>query len=303
VQGIGADAAVLRLDPGELRGIAIATDGNGRWCALDPAEGARRVVAEAARNVACTGAAPVAATNCLNFGSPERPEVMGQFRDVVAGMGEACRALGTPITGGNVSFYNQTGEVAVHPTPVVGVLGVHPDITRSTPAVAPAHRLAVLLVGAPPTAPAELAGSQWDWVVNRRIAGRLAPVDLALEARLHRLLSLGRSRGLLASAHDVATGGLLAALVEACGSDVGVTVQLPDGATEHGWWFSEAPSRVVVSTADAAGLAALAAEHDLACEPIGLTTRARRLVGGSLDLDLDELAAAQARVLPDLLGP
>jgi phosphoribosylformylglycinamidine synthase II len=301
VQGPGGDAAVLRLDPAAVRGIAIATDGNGRWCALDPAEGARRVVAEAARNVACTGARPVAATNCLNFGSPEKPEIMGQFRDVVAGMGEACRALGTPITGGNVSFYNQTGDSAVHPTPVVGVLGVHPDITASTPAAFPAHRLAVLLIGAPTVD--GLAGSEWDWVVNGRIAGRLAAIDLAREARLHTVLSLARAEGLLASAHDVSTGGLLTSLVEACGTDHGVTVQLPAGVPEHQLWFSESPSRVVVATADPGGLDQLAREHDLDVVVLGQTTRARRLVGGSLDLDLDEIAAAQARVLPDLLGP
>ncbi len=301
VQGPGGDAAVLRLDPASIRGIAIATDGNGRWCALDPAEGARRVVAEAARNVACTGAAPVAATNCLNFGSPERPEIMGQFRDTITGMGEACIALGTPITGGNVSFYNQTGEVAVHPTPVIGVLGVHPDVSASTPAAFTAHRHAVLLVGAA-TVPG-LAGSEHDWVSNQRIAGTLSPIDLALEKRLHTFLAVARSNGLLASAHDVSTGGLVTSLVEACGTDLGVTLSLPDDVAEHQMWFSESPSRVVVSTTDAESLVHLATEHDLQVAPIGMTTRARRLVGGSLDLDLDTVAAAQARVLPDLLGP
>ncbi|HUG85150.1 MAG TPA: phosphoribosylformylglycinamidine synthase subunit PurL [Euzebya sp.] len=300
VQGPGGDAAVLRLDPGAIRGIAIATDGNGRWCTLDPAEGARRVVAEAARNVACTGAAPVAATNCLNFGSPERPEIMGQFRDTITGMGEACIALGTPITGGNVSFYNQTGDVAIHPTPVIGVLGVHPDVTASIPAAFPAHRLAVMLVGAPTTP--GLAGSEWDWGTSRRIAGRLAPMDLALEKRLHTFLAVARADGLLASAHDVSTGGLLTALVEACGTGHGVTLQLPTDLPEHQTWFSESPSRVVVSTADAKRVDALAREHDLHLRPIGLTTRARRLVGGSLDLDLEAVAAAQSTVLPDLLG-
>ncbi|CAN5442106.1 phosphoribosylformylglycinamidine synthase subunit PurL [soil metagenome] len=305
VQGPGGDAAVLRLDPAAVRGIAIATDGNGRWCALDPAEGARRVVAEAARNVACTGAAPVAATNCLNFGSPERPEIMGQFRDTITGMGEACTALGTPITGGNVSFYNQTGDTAIHPTPVIGVLGVHPDVTASVPAAFPAHRLAVLLIGAP-TAPG-LAGSEWDWVTSTRIAGRLTPIDLALEARLHTFLAIARADGLLASAHDVSTGGLLTSLVEACGERHGVTLSLPaqgpTGLPEHQWWFSESPSRVVVSTADPKRLDALAREHDLAVSVSGQTTTARRLVGGSLDLNLDVVRTVQAAVLPDLLGP
>ncbi|MGI9017013.1 MAG: phosphoribosylformylglycinamidine synthase subunit PurL [Euzebya sp.] len=301
VQGPGGDAAVLRLDPGSARGIAIATDGNGRWCALDPAEGARRVVAEAARNVACTGARPVAATNCLNFGSPEKPEIMGQFRDTITGMSQACTALGTPITGGNVSFYNQTGDTAVHPTPVIGILGVHPDITASTPAAFAAARHAVMLVGAA-TAPG-LAGSELDWVLNQRIAGTLAPIDLELEARLHIFLSIARSDGLLASAHDVSTGGLLTSLVEACGTDLGVTLQLPRNVAEHQVWFSESPSRVVISTADVRAVDRLAREHGLEVLPIGMTTKARRLVGGSLDLDLDVVAAAQAGVLPGLLGP
>src|SRR5690606_9336112 len=159
---------------------------------------ARRVVAEAARNVACVGAEPVAATNCLNFGSPERPEVMGQFRDVVAGMGQACRALGTPITGGNVSFYNATGDTAIHPTPVLGVLGIVADVTRTVRATFAREGDAVLLLGAP-TAPG-LAGSEWDWVVNRRVAGRLGRIDLDLEGRLHRLLAAGAEAGAWASA-------------------------------------------------------------------------------------------------------
>ncbi len=301
VQGIGGDAAVLRIEDRNRRGIAIATDGNGRWCALDPAEGARRVVAEAARNVACTGALPVAATNCLNFGSPEVPEVMGQFRDVIAGMSHACTALDTPITGGNVSFYNQTADTAIHPTPVVGVLGVHPDVTQSTPATFAAPRHAVLLVGAPTRA--GLAGSEWDWVCNQRIAGALDPIDLALERRLHRFLNIARTEGILASAHDVSTGGLVTALVEACGDGLGVTCQLPTHLPEHQIWFSEAPGRVVVSAPDARAVDALAREHDLDVRPIGMTTAARRLVGGSLDLDLDAVAAAQGAVLPALLGP
>ena len=300
VAGIGGDAAVLRLEPGVKRGIAMATDGNGRLCALDPTEGARRVVAEAARNVACTGATPVAATNCLNFGSPERPEIMGQFRDVITGMGEACIALGTPITGGNVSFYNQTGDVAVHPTPVMGVLGIHPDVTRPLGSTFTGAGHAVVIVGAR-TAPG-LAGSEWDWVTNDRIAGRLAPIDLALEKRLHAFLAAAAEGDVVKSAHDIAEGGLLANLVESCGAELGVTVDLPDGLPESQLWFSESPSRVVVSTDDIRGLQALAVEHDLHLEPVGMTTTARRLVGGTLDLDLDDLAPRRARVLPDLFG-
>jgi phosphoribosylformylglycinamidine synthase len=300
VQGPGGDAAVLRVQEGKKRGIAIATDGNGRWCALDPAEGARRVVAEAARNVACTGATPVAATNCLNFGSPERAHVMGQFRDTITGISQACEVLGTPITGGNVSFYNQTGDVAIHPTPVIGVLGVHPDITASTPAAFSAADQSVLLVGAPTAA--GLSGGEWDWIINNRIAGAVGPIDLQLEARLQRFLAAAHGAQMLASAHDVAVGGLVTSLVEACDARWGVDVDVAAGIPEHQWWFSESPSRVVVSTPDPGSVEDLAAQHDIHATHIGVTTTARRLRGGSLDLDLTEVRDAQAKVLSDLLG-
>lgn len=301
VQGPGGDAAVLRLQDDGVRGIAVATDGNGRWCSLDPAEGARRVVAEAARNVACTGAVPVAATNCLNFGSPERPEIMGQFRDTIAGISQACAALGTPITGGNVSFYNQTGPVAVHPTPVIGTVGVHDDVTAATPATFRATGDTIVVVGAGTTA--GLAGSEWDWVVNRRIAGTLAPIDLETEARLHRFLHDAATDGAIHNAHDISDGGLLTSVVEACGADLGAQIDLPAGVEEHQLWFAETPSRVVVSTSDVDGLTARARAQRLAVTVLGTTTATRRLTGGHLDLDLDVVAAAQAGVLDTLLGP
>ncbi|MGH8887692.1 MAG: phosphoribosylformylglycinamidine synthase subunit PurL, partial [Egibacteraceae bacterium] len=188
VLGPGADAAVLRLglDGGAGRGVAVAVDGNGRWCALDPCEGARLVVAEAARNVACVGAAPVAATDCLNFGSPETPEVMGQFRDTVRGLAQACAALGVPVTGGNVSLYNQTGEDGIHPTPVVGVLGVLDDVSARVGGVFACPGDVVVLVGA--STRAGLGGSEYVWRVHGRVAGRPPRVDLDEERRLHGLL-------------------------------------------------------------------------------------------------------------------
>ncbi|MBA2317739.1 MAG: phosphoribosylformylglycinamidine synthase subunit PurL, partial [Euzebyales bacterium] len=301
VQGPGADAAVLRLphadgrpDPAGRRGIALATDGNGRWCALDPEEGARLVVAEAARNVACTGAEPVAATNCLNFGSPERPEVMGQFRDTVAGLADACGALGTPITGGNVSFYNQTGDTAIHPTPIVGVLGVHDDVTRAVGNHFTDAGDAVLLIG-DPTRPG-LAGSAYEQAVNHRLAGRPARVDLDAEAALHRVLLGAAGEGLLRSAHDVATGGLLATVVESClpgglGAELAPEAALPD----HQWLFSESPTRVVVSvrTADVERLADRCAGLGVGCHRLGTVTDGRTVVFGEA-LALPLAAAAEA---------
>jgi phosphoribosylformylglycinamidine synthase subunit PurL len=309
VQGPGADAAVIRLPHADgtpnrdgRRGIALATDGNGRWCALDPLEGAKLVVAEAARNVALTGAEPVAATNCLNFGSPERPEIMGQFRDVIAGLAAACEALGTPITGGNVSFYNQTGETAVHPTPILGILGVIDDVTTAVGNAFVAADDALLLIGAP-TRPG-LGGSEHDWVANGRIAGRPPRVDLDAEARLHRLLREAAGRGLLRSAHDVATGGLITAVVESClRGGLGADLVPEEGIAPHQWLLSESPTRVFASAVDARGLRDLCAEHGVPVHVLGAVTAARSVrVGDWFDLDLDAAEEAVRTGMPAALG-
>jgi phosphoribosylformylglycinamidine synthase II len=308
-QGCGASAAVLRLPapdgwgalPAGTRGVVISTDGNGRWCALDPELGARLVVAEAARNVACTGARPVAATNCLNFGSPERPEVMGAFSATVDGMSAACAALGTPVSGGNVSFYNATDDQAIHPTPVVGVLGVIDDVSAAVPVAPPGPGLVVCVVGA--DARPGLGGSEYLWATAGRIAGPPPPIDLDEERRLQALLVAAGGAGLLRSAHDVATGGLLTTLVEVCGDRWGAHVDVDATPPIHQWLFSEAPSRVVV-TVDPARVDELeraCADAALTCRRLGAVTGDRTLrVGDALQLDLDGLAAARARVLPDL---
>ena len=308
VAGPGGDAAVLRL-PGAgggapPAGIAVATDGNGRWCALDPAEGARLVVAEAARNVACTGAEPVASTNCLNFGSPERPQVMGQFRDVIAGMSEACDALGVPVTGGNVSFYNATGSDDIAPTPVLGVLGVLADVTlRVGSAFLTAGDL-VITLGAP-TRPG-LGGSEHLWVTQRRVAGRPPSIDLAEERALQRLLVVAAREGLLRSAHDIAAGGLFTCAVEsALAGRLGVRLTPEPGQPARQWLFSESPSRVLatVRPADAAVLGARCAEHGVALRQIGeVTADPIMAFAGLFDLDLDDLARRHDRALPEALG-
>jgi phosphoribosylformylglycinamidine synthase len=312
-QGPGADAAVLRLpDPrptaallegtAENRGVAVATDGNGRWCALDPAEGAKLVVAEAARNVACTGARPVAATNCLNFGSPERPEIMGQFGAVIAGMGQACSALGTPITGGNVSFYNQTGDTAVHPTPVIGVLGTIHDVTAAVGVAFESTGDAIYLLGAP-TRPG-LGGSEYLWRMTGRIAGRPPRIDLDAERRLHELLATVTE--VLSSAHDVSTGGILVTLVESClPGGLGATVTAEPDLPAHQWLFSESPTRVVasVSAARTAELERRCADAGVPALRLGEVTGAPRLqVDGQLDLDLAELRTVVDTALPTALG-
>ncbi|MGH8897924.1 MAG: phosphoribosylformylglycinamidine synthase subunit PurL [Egibacteraceae bacterium] len=308
VLGPGADAAVLRLgldgDGGTGRGVAVAVDGNGRWCALDPCEGARLVVAEAARNVACTGAAPVAATDCLNFGSPQAPEVMGQLRDTVRGLAQACAALGVPVTGGNVSLYNQTGEVAVHPTPVVGVLGVLGDVSARVAGAFACPGDVVVLVGA--ATRAGLGGSEYVWRVHGRVAGRPPRVDLEEERRLHGLLVEAAAGGLLVSAHDVSVGGLVVAVAESCISGgLGVRLTPEGGVAPCQWLFSESPSRVVASVRpeDVGRLAGLCAARGVGCRRLGVVVAEPRLeLGGVLTLDLAEVRRVYEQALPAALG-
>ncbi|MEX0659556.1 MAG: phosphoribosylformylglycinamidine synthase subunit PurL [Egibacteraceae bacterium] len=304
VAGPGADAAVIRLPGGDGRGVALSTDGNGRWCALDPAEGARLVVAEAARNVACAGARPVAATNCLNFGSPERPEIMGQFRDTIAGMGQACAALRTPVTGGNVSFYNATGTAAVHPTPVIGVLGLLEDVAGAVPSAFAAAGDAVVLIGAP-TRPG-LGGSEYVWTTSGRVAGRPPAVDLDQERALHELLVDAAARGLLTSAHDVSVGGLVTSLVECClPGGLGAAVAAEETVPAHQWLFSESPSRVVASAraGDLDRLAERCAARGVALRRLGRVTAERVLaIDGIVSLDLDAVDAVRRDALAGALG-
>ena len=252
IEGPGGDAAVIRL-PCSEHAVAITTDGPGRYCYLDPYEGARLAVAEAARNVACTGAEPVAVTNCLNFGNPEKPDVMWQFVEAVRGIGDACRALQTPVTGGNVSFYNETNGRPIYPTPVIGMLGVLPDAStalgsgfRET-----GHRIA--LIGT--TDPGDFGGSEYAKVVNGVIGGRPPRLDVEREAKLLELLVRLAGEGVLASAHDPAAGGLAVALAEsALRGGIGFTVNLEGGdragnEEAHLTLFSESPSRALVSFA------------------------------------------------------
>ena len=207
------DAGVLRIDEESFLGVAIATDGNGRYCLLDPYAGTQLALAEAYRNVAAAGARPLAVTNCLNFGSPEDPAVMWQFSEAVRGLADGCQELGIPVTGGNVSFYNQTGTAAIQPTPVVGVLGVLADVRRRLPGGFGQPGLPVVLLGR--TRP-ELGGSLWAQVTHGHLGGRPPAVDLAAEQRLGAVLAAGADQELLAAAHDLSEGGLALALAECC---------------------------------------------------------------------------------------
>ncbi len=239
----GGDAAVLRLRQGS-GGLAMTLDGNPRQCWLDPRMGARLAVAESCRNLVCVGARPLAATNCLNFASPENPETMWQFAETVEGLAEACRRFGTPITGGNVSFYNETNGVGVLPTPVLGMIGKIDDLARLRPAHFRRAGDVVYLLG---ESRAELGGSVYLEVLGLPPAGPCPRLDLEAEARLQRRL-LETAPGLTVSAHDLSEGGLAMALAESCFPNrLGVRISVPTPLRDDVFLFGESPSRVLVS--------------------------------------------------------
>ncbi|HEY2508966.1 MAG TPA: phosphoribosylformylglycinamidine synthase subunit PurL [Streptosporangiaceae bacterium] len=298
------DAGVLRIDEASGLGVALATDGNGRFCQLDPYAGTQLALAEAYRNVAVTGARPLAVTNCLNFGSPEDPAVMWQFTEAVRGLADGCQTLGIPVTGGNVSFYNQTGGTAIQPTPVVGVLGVHEDVRRRVGSGFGADSARILLLGE--TRP-ELGGSLWAWLKHRHLGGRPPVLDLGAEEALAEVLVTAAARGLVTTAHDLSEGGLAVALAECCLlGRTGCAVTLPaDAAT---FLFSESASRAVVAIAPGreSELAALAAAHGVRAADIGVTggpaLELRGPAGAGITVQLAELSAVHAGALPALFG-
>jgi phosphoribosylformylglycinamidine synthase subunit PurL len=292
------DSGMVRLGDETPRGVALALDGNGRFARLDPHDGAQLALAEAYRNVACTGATPIAVTDCLNFGSPEDPAVMWQFAEATRGLAEACRELGTPVTGGNVSFYNQTGMTAINPTPVVGVLGLLADVSLRLPAGFDRPGRAVVLLGE--TAD-ELDGSAWAWVEHDHLGGRPPRVRLDAERALATLLARLAADRLAVSAHDLSEGGLAQALVEAVLVDgVGVTVALAGDPFVA--LFSESSARVVVSAADAGAVLEAAADHGVPAVVLGETGGASLSVTGQFEIALDDLRAAFEGTLPTLFG-
>ncbi|MFN8018693.1 MAG: phosphoribosylformylglycinamidine synthase subunit PurL [Acidimicrobiales bacterium] len=307
VEGPGGDAVVLRLkhpttgeDTG--RGMAITTDGNHRWCAVDPRQGTALVLAESVLNLACVGARPIAVVNCLNFGNPEHPEVMWQLSEAIDGLGEACDAFGLPVIGGNVSLYNETAGTDIDPTPVVGVLGLVDRLDRRPPSVGLADGDRLVLLGDDLTGPEpSLAGSSVAWAVGHK-GGTLPPFDgkahTAVAELVRGLVADGTASGL----HDVAAGGLAVALAEmACRSGVGVDVaSIPSVA--H--LFAEGPSRVVASVpAEAvAGLLERAAAAGVPAADIGAAGGDRVRLGDHVDLALDEVVATWRDRLPHALG-
>jgi phosphoribosylformylglycinamidine synthase II len=249
----GMGAGVVRVK-GTNRALALSVDGNGRYCYLDPYRGAMLAVVEASRNVACAGAEPIGATNCLNFGNPERPEIMWQFGRAVEGITAACKALGIPITGGNVSLYNETDGKAIYPTPVLGVVGLLEDSSKVLGRGFKASGDAIVLLGETRD---ELGGSEYVKVLHGMVAGMPPEVNLDAEKALQHLLVSAAREGLLQSAHDCAEGGLAVTLAECAFGTGGVGLRVDLSSVESaaaawrsvGTLFSESASRVVVSVA------------------------------------------------------
>jgi phosphoribosylformylglycinamidine synthase len=305
VVGPGGDAAVVRLR-GTNKALALKTDCNGRYVYLEPREGGRIAVAEAARNVACAGGRPMAITNCLNFGNPKRPEVFFQFREAVGGMGDACRALGTPVTGGNVSLYNESPTGAVFPTPVIGMVGLVEDLAHVTRSTFRTPGDSIVLLGEPTD---ELGASEYLAAVHGLTAGVPPRVDLDGERRLIDALLACVREGIVSSAHDCSDGGLAVALAECCMADreapLGAEIDLSAWSrlSRRALLYGEAQGRIVVSTAAAERVLAAAAGHGVPARVIGRVRSERDpleiAVGGTrLRAPLARLAAAYHDAIP-----
>jgi phosphoribosylformylglycinamidine synthase len=303
VEGPGGDATVLRLkhpttgaDTG--RGLALTTDGNHRWCAVDPRAGTAMAVAESVMNLACVGATPLAVVNCLNFGNPEHGEVMWQFSEAVDGMSEACRALGTPVVGGNVSFYNESRGGDIDPTPVIGMLGLVDDLTRRPPGVNLVDGGRLLLLGV--TQP-ELSGSTWAWRHGHH-GGSLPTLDFPMHSIVAAVVRQLVNGGMVQGAHDVSTGGIGVALAEmAVRSGVGFQAAR---IHDHAALFSESPSRVVLCVAPdmVRPVLNVCEEAGVPVERLGAAGGDRLQIKGLLDVGLAEATRTWRDRLPQALG-
>jgi len=304
------DAGMIRVDEESGLGVALATDANGRYSYLDPYTGAQLALSEAYRNVAATGANPRAVSDCLNFGSPEDPEVMWQFAEAVRGLADACMELGVPVTGGNVSLYNQTGTTPIHPTPVVAVMGVIDTVERRLPSGWQDDGENLYLLG---TTRAELDGSAWAGVIHNHLGGMPPAPNLAAEKALAGLMVVAAKDGLVTSAHDVSTGGLIQTLVEGVlrrgvGARVWLSEVMEDGDLDISEaLFSESVARMVVSVAreDDVKFRGLCEGRGVPVARVGVTDVSLRGldVADHFSFDLEELDALHRGTLPSVLGP
>lgn len=315
----GSDAAVIRVKE-TRRSLAMSLDGNGRYCAIDPRAGARLAVVESARNIVCSGAQPLAVTNCLNFASPERPEVMSAFSETIDGIADACRALGTPVTGGNVSFYNETEGKGIHPTPVIGMIGVVEDARHITTQWFKEPGDQILLLGRSGN---DLGGSEFLASLGGEVSGPVPSLDMDAELFVQRACLRAIQAGSVRSAHDCSDGGLAVALAESCfssplGGSTGARIRLDAHALLSGFlddpveqWlaylFGETPSRIILTVRpeNVRELVAIATEEGASCSVIGEVTRGRLTIELAGDILIDEpitaLEEAFEMVLPGVL--
>ena len=295
VQSQPDDSGMVRIDEKTHLGVAVATDANANWSYLNPYEGAKLALAEAARNIATAGAVPLAVTNCLNFGSPEDPGVMWQFAETVRGLADGCLEMGLPVTGGNVSFYNQTGDVAILPTPVIGVLGVIDDVRTRTPMSFDRAGLELYLIGA---SDENLSGSEWAYLHGMR-GGQAPTADLQREMKLIKLLIKGRTKQIFTAAHDLSQGGLTATLTEmVLRHNIGATITLANPGMNL---LVETPGRVVVAVESSKADALRSAAGDIPLTHLG-TTGGDALVINDVEISLAELRTAHTSTFQKLFG-
>ncbi len=306
----GSDAAVVRIK-GTTKGLAMKTDCNSRYVYLDPYRGGTIAVAEAARNIACTGATPIGVTNCLNFGNPYDPEVYYQFREAVRGMGDACNAFETPVTGGNVSFYNESPSGAIYPTPTIGMIGLIEDVTRVVSSEFKAEGDAIVLLTAadPSNATDGLGGSEYLYRRTGTVTGTAPACDLAKQAELVRALIELADKRLLHSAHDVSEGGIAVALAECCfgqstENPLGANVTFSSPERRDGTLFAERQGIAVLSCEEknVAEIVAIARKHGLQADRIGTVEGRRLRIGEWIDEAVEELYEIYSTALPSALG-
>ena len=295
VQSQPDDSGMVRIDEKSHLGVAVATDANANWSYLNPYEGAKLALAEASRNIATAGAIPLAVTNCLNFGSPEDPGVMWQFAETVRGLADGCLEMGLPVTGGNVSFYNQTGDVAILPTPVIGVLGVIDDVRTRTPMSFDRAGLELYLIGA---SDENLSGSEWAYLHGMR-GGQAPTADLQREMKLIKLLVKGRTEQIFTAAHDLSQGGLTATLTEmVLRHNIGATITLNNPGINL---LVETPGRVVVAVEASKADALRSAAGDISLTHLGITG-GNALVINDVEIPLAQLRTAHTNTFQKLFG-
>ena len=290
------DSGVIRIDTATNLGVAISTDANARWSYLNPYEGAKLALLESCRNIATNGAKPLAVTNCLNFGSPEDPEVMWQFSETVRGLADACLELGLPVTGGNVSFYNQTGTLAILPTPVIGVLGVVQDVTKRTPMGIKPNQV-IYVIG---NVDDNFSGSEWAYIHGKQIGDHSPVANLDMEERLVKLLLEGQP--IFEAAHDISNGGFAASISEmVMRTNVGATIKLEGNVAAE--LLAETPGRVIVAINEASTneIVALAGKYQIPVRCVGATGGNHLTINGAA-ISIDELRDANTGVFEALFG-